>query len=151
MTICASHDNGNVLWLNTGRDWKEGGSRDDAQTIAPDQPGPTVTGKSGGQWQWRRPATTVVGDSRLWPPGHKVNADDIARLGEEEAHARYGDRAGSEALRLEVWQALVLQTFPPDYPLQGSRTEQFQQVGNAVPPLLARHLITEVLHQAVGL
>lgn len=144
-TICASHDNGNLLWLNTGRSWKEGGSRDDAQTVAPDRPAPTMTGKSGGQWQWGRPATTVMGDPRLWPPGHKVNADDIARLGEDEARERYGDRAGTDAMRLEVWQALVLQTFPRDYPLAGSRTDQFQQVGNAVPPLLARHMLAEVL------
>lgn len=36
--------------VNTGLDWKKGGTRDDAQTIDCSRPAPTVTGKSGGQW-----------------------------------------------------------------------------------------------------
>jgi DNA (cytosine-5)-methyltransferase 1 len=47
-------------------------------------------------WGRDDPATTVAGDSRNWPRGHKVNAADIARLGEEAARERYADRAGSK-------------------------------------------------------
>lgn len=50
--------------------------------------------KAAGHWADRRPATTIAGDSRVFPPGHKVNADDIRRLGEDEARDRYASRAG---------------------------------------------------------
>jgi DNA (cytosine-5)-methyltransferase 1 len=111
--------------LHTNRDQRPDGSR---QTVDPHtRPAPTLTGKSGGQWVFKRPATTVQAAERIAPPGHRDRAG--------------GERQfGPDTIRISVEEAGLLQSFPTDYPWQGGKNKGYEQAGNAVPCLLAAHV-----------
>ena len=47
--------------------------------------------------------------------------------------------------RLAVQECAALQDFPPDHPWQGNQEQRYRQVGNAVPPTLARVVAEAVL------
>lgn len=49
--------------------------------------------------------------------------------------------AAPAPIRITAQEAGVLQTFPADYPWAGNKGQIFGQIGNAVPPRLAAHLL----------
>lgn len=48
---------------------------------------------------------------------------------------------GDRGTRVTVAEAGTLQSFPPDYPWQGTQGKRYLQAGNAVPPGLALHAL----------
>ena len=101
-----------------------------------DQPGPYVPA-----WTNDRPSTSVAGDPRIGQPGHKCMTDDCHP---GRGKTRQFDRG---SVRVTQDEAATLQTFPAGHPWQGAKSKQFQQIGNAIPPLLAG----AVLRSAAGL
>lgn len=102
--------------------------------VAMDRPAPTLTSKAGTQWVFRNGAQEHATVRTLDKPAPTILASA------DNGDSRFVHFTGT-TYRLNVRAALVLQSFPEDYPVRGNKSKQFEQVGNAVPPLLAAAII----------
>ncbi|MEW1699020.1 DNA cytosine methyltransferase [Streptomyces sp. NPDC093249] len=115
-----------------------------------DRPAPTFTSHAR-QWTWAlrsnnqanatvRAVTEPAGTLFF---GHRAN--ECTWVAEPPSTGREVASEDSpvvpEPIRITAVEAGVLQTFPADYPWVGNKGQQFSQIGNAVPPRLAAHLL----------
>ncbi|MGW1974232.1 DNA cytosine methyltransferase [Streptomyces sp. NPDC001889] len=111
-----------------------------------DEPAPTFTAEAH-RWSWSLRSNNQANATvrRADEPagtlffGHRANecvwvAEPIPETPGEQGRA-------VESIRITAAEAGLLQTFPADYPWQGTKGAQFSQIGNAVPPRLAAHLL----------
>lgn len=120
--------------VQSGSQWMlKHNARANATVRTVDEPAATLAfGNARNEYEWTntRPATTVCATDRIAPPGHRDRSSD----GESQF-------ASPDTVRITVTEAAVLQSFPADYPWQGTRTKQFEQVGNAWCPRAAAAVV----------
>ncbi|PKT72329.1 DNA methylase [Streptomyces populi] len=119
-------------------------------------PAPTFTSKAT-HWKWALRSNNQANATvrRLDEPagtlffGHRAN--ECTWVAEPVGAPPTDERQPPpEPIRITAREAGVLQTFPADHPWQGNKGQQFSQIGNAVPPLFAAHLLAPHLRTALN-
>lgn len=79
---------------------------------------------------------------KMWPDASARTL--MAHLGKDSySHIHYDSR---QARTISVREAARLQSFPDGFVLCGTMNPAFRQIGNAVPPLMAKALAGEMMH-----
>ena len=103
------------------------------------EPAPTMTGKAGRNF-WvlqgnQKPNGVDYQQRSIENPAQTITGEAGSFLFVQDEGSRH----------VTVEEAGVLQSFPADYPWVGNKGKRFEQVGNAVPPLMAAHIVAAVL------
>lgn len=129
-----------------------------------DEPAPTVVGAmDNGNYRFVGPSwtpdperinnqsgTLFNVEEQVQQPASTIAGRDLVPFRGANANRFNGaSKSRNDGIRVSVQEAGVLQTFPVDFPWQGNKGEQYLQAGNAVPPLLARAVLSVAIGAAV--
>jgi len=78
-------------------------------------------------------------------PAPTITGAGTAEFGERPTRAAGPGQRDPEGRRLIQEEASILQTYERPFVWCGTKTKQFLQIGNAVPPLLAEHILAALI------
>lgn len=119
MTLTAASDNGNFRFIDVDR------VTDRVRERLNNQSG-TITDL---EWPAYRPGAVVAGREINTAPGANGNRFNGSK------------KSRNDGVRITPEEAAALQSFRSGYVFVGNKTSQFQQIGNAVPPLMGDAMI----------
>jgi site-specific DNA-cytosine methylase len=149
-------------WVEAGRQVrrgqrKQGGPRKEDLILGLDEPAPAQFGLAQG-----RNNVPVAEGGKAWDTSQSQSqrlldldepAFTISSMGNGKTGVRAPRMAGDDHesihgvryRRLNWRECAALQAFPPDWKFQGSDTDRYRQIGNALPPPLAQAVAAAVL------
>ncbi len=129
MTITASMDNNNFKFIDPAR------VSDEVKARLNNQSGSLFDT----EWPAYRPAAVVAGRDLNTAPGANGNRFNGS------------SKSRNDGVRVTVAEAAAFQSMPEWYHFVGTKTSQFQQVGNLVPPLMGEAMVRRATGQRPGL